>query len=200
MQIPGNDALQVAQHRVKRLLVGIVVTNASRSLEIDKLPGGIYRATVGTLFEHQEICRTRIVRGFRLRGSGSRRRAGGGDPATASPCHTARSAERCGSTAMAPAPAAADFEETARASISSRTSSGVEGADSASNTSLFKTEVTSVLPPYRSAAFIHRWADRGGRGGQRVKRRRADVCKFYKPSRAHGAAATLVQLAARTRN
>ena len=29
-------------------------------LEIDKLPdGGIYLATVGTLFEHQEICRTR---------------------------------------------------------------------------------------------------------------------------------------------
>ena len=27
-------------------------------LEIDKLPGGTYRATVGTLFEHQEICRT----------------------------------------------------------------------------------------------------------------------------------------------
>ena len=28
-------------------------------LEIDKLPDGAYRATVGTLFEHQEICRTR---------------------------------------------------------------------------------------------------------------------------------------------
>ena len=28
-------------------------------LEIDKLPDGSYRATVGTLFEHQEICRTR---------------------------------------------------------------------------------------------------------------------------------------------
>ena len=28
-------------------------------LEIDKLPDGRYRATVGTLFEHQEICRTR---------------------------------------------------------------------------------------------------------------------------------------------
>lgn len=27
-------------------------------LEIDKLSDGIYRATVGTLFEHQEICRT----------------------------------------------------------------------------------------------------------------------------------------------
>jgi hypothetical protein len=27
-------------------------------LEIDKLPDGIYRATIGTLFEHQEICRT----------------------------------------------------------------------------------------------------------------------------------------------
>jgi hypothetical protein len=27
-------------------------------LEIDKLPDGLYRATVGTLFEHQEICRT----------------------------------------------------------------------------------------------------------------------------------------------
>jgi hypothetical protein len=27
-------------------------------LEIDKLPDGRYRATVGTLFEHQEICRT----------------------------------------------------------------------------------------------------------------------------------------------
>jgi hypothetical protein len=28
-------------------------------LEIDKLPDGRYRATVGTLFEHQEITRTR---------------------------------------------------------------------------------------------------------------------------------------------
>jgi hypothetical protein len=28
-------------------------------LEIDKLPDGAYRATVGTLFEFQEICRTR---------------------------------------------------------------------------------------------------------------------------------------------
>ena len=28
-------------------------------LEIDKLPDGTYRATVGTLFEHQEVCRTR---------------------------------------------------------------------------------------------------------------------------------------------
>jgi hypothetical protein len=27
-------------------------------LEIDKLSYGCYRATVGTLFEHQEICRT----------------------------------------------------------------------------------------------------------------------------------------------
>ena len=27
-------------------------------LEIDKLPDGTYRATVGTLFEHQEVCRT----------------------------------------------------------------------------------------------------------------------------------------------
>jgi hypothetical protein len=27
-------------------------------LEIDKLADGTYRATVGTLFEHQEICRT----------------------------------------------------------------------------------------------------------------------------------------------
>ncbi len=27
-------------------------------LEIDKLPDGLYRATVGTLFEHQEVCRT----------------------------------------------------------------------------------------------------------------------------------------------
>jgi len=28
-------------------------------LELDKLTDGLYRATVGTLFEHQEICRTR---------------------------------------------------------------------------------------------------------------------------------------------
>jgi hypothetical protein len=28
-------------------------------LEIDKLPDARYRATVGTLFEHQEICLTR---------------------------------------------------------------------------------------------------------------------------------------------
>jgi hypothetical protein len=32
---------------------------ACRPPEIDKLPDGGYRATVGTLFEHQEICRTR---------------------------------------------------------------------------------------------------------------------------------------------
>jgi hypothetical protein len=31
-------------------------------LEIDKLPDGHYRATVGTLFEHQEICRTDDLR------------------------------------------------------------------------------------------------------------------------------------------
>jgi hypothetical protein len=30
----------------------------SAYLEIDKLPDSRYRATVGTLFEHQEICRT----------------------------------------------------------------------------------------------------------------------------------------------
>jgi hypothetical protein len=29
-----------------------------RVWKIDKLPNGRYRATVGTLFEHQEICRT----------------------------------------------------------------------------------------------------------------------------------------------
>jgi hypothetical protein len=33
-------------------------------LEIDKLPGGRYRATVGTLFEHQEICRTNDLEGL----------------------------------------------------------------------------------------------------------------------------------------
>lgn len=27
-------------------------------LEIDKLPEGLYRAIVGTLFEYQELCRT----------------------------------------------------------------------------------------------------------------------------------------------
>jgi hypothetical protein len=32
-------------------------------LEIDKLPDGQYRATVGTLFEHQEICRTNDLEG-----------------------------------------------------------------------------------------------------------------------------------------
>ena len=31
-------------------------------LEIDKLPDGTYRATVGTLFEHQEICRVAAVK------------------------------------------------------------------------------------------------------------------------------------------
>jgi hypothetical protein len=31
-------------------------------LEIDKLPEGRYRATVGTLVEHQEICRTATSR------------------------------------------------------------------------------------------------------------------------------------------
>ena len=32
---------------------------SSAYLEIDKLPDGTYRATVGTLFQFQEICRTR---------------------------------------------------------------------------------------------------------------------------------------------
>ena len=35
------------------------VPAAPAYLEIDKLPDGAHRATVGTLFEHQEICRTR---------------------------------------------------------------------------------------------------------------------------------------------
>jgi hypothetical protein len=34
-------------------------------LEIDKLPDGRYRATVGTLFEHQEITRTRDLEAVR---------------------------------------------------------------------------------------------------------------------------------------
>jgi hypothetical protein len=45
-------------------------------LEIDKLPEGRYRATVGTLFEYQELCRTgdlegllRHARAVRLSGS-----------------------------------------------------------------------------------------------------------------------------------
>jgi hypothetical protein len=33
-------------------------------LEIDKLPDGQYRATIGTLFEHQEICRTSDLEGL----------------------------------------------------------------------------------------------------------------------------------------
>jgi hypothetical protein len=37
-------------------------------LEIDKLADGRYRATVGTLFEHQEICRTRSLEAL-LRGA-----------------------------------------------------------------------------------------------------------------------------------
>ena len=32
-------------------------------LEIDKLPEGLYRATVGTLFECQELCRTGDLEG-----------------------------------------------------------------------------------------------------------------------------------------
>jgi hypothetical protein len=45
-------------------------------LEIDKLPDGWYRATVGTLFEFQELCRTgdleillRHIRGVAVSGS-----------------------------------------------------------------------------------------------------------------------------------
>jgi hypothetical protein len=45
-------------------------------LELDKLPDGRYRATVGTLFEFQELCRTgdlegllRHVRAVKLSGS-----------------------------------------------------------------------------------------------------------------------------------
>ena len=33
-------------------------------LEIDKLPEGLYRATVGTLFECQELCRTGDLEGL----------------------------------------------------------------------------------------------------------------------------------------
>jgi hypothetical protein len=33
-------------------------------LEIDKLPEGLYRATVGTLFEYQELCRTGNLEGL----------------------------------------------------------------------------------------------------------------------------------------
>jgi hypothetical protein len=33
-------------------------------LEIDKLPDGRYRATVGTMFEFQEICRTENLEGL----------------------------------------------------------------------------------------------------------------------------------------
>jgi hypothetical protein len=33
-------------------------------LELDKLPDGRCRATVGTLFEHQEICRTGDLEGL----------------------------------------------------------------------------------------------------------------------------------------
>jgi hypothetical protein len=36
-------------------------------LELDKLPEGLYRATVGTLFEYQELCRTGDLEGL-LRG------------------------------------------------------------------------------------------------------------------------------------
>jgi hypothetical protein len=35
-------------------------------LEIDKLPDGSYRATVGTLFEYQELCRTGDLEGLLL--------------------------------------------------------------------------------------------------------------------------------------
>jgi hypothetical protein len=52
----------------------------------------------------------------------------------------------------------------ARASISWRTSSGVDGAANISSTVSFKTDIMSVLPPYRSAAFIHRWAVRSVNG------------------------------------
>ena len=33
-------------------------------LELDKLPDGRYRATVGTLFEYQELCRTGDLEGM----------------------------------------------------------------------------------------------------------------------------------------
>src|SRR5512144_2228092 len=33
-------------------------------LEIDKLPEGLYRATVGTLFEYEELCRTGDLEGL----------------------------------------------------------------------------------------------------------------------------------------
>ena len=57
MSWPGQDpaATDVLLH----LNVPCSGGGAPAYLEIDKLPDGRYRATVGTLFEHQEICRTR---------------------------------------------------------------------------------------------------------------------------------------------
>jgi Staphylococcal nuclease homologue len=52
---PGQDP------RATDVILHLNVPYAGASpayLEIDKLPDGRYRATVGTLFEHQEICRT----------------------------------------------------------------------------------------------------------------------------------------------
>ena len=55
MDRTGSAATDVLLH----LNVPCSGGGAPAYLEIDKLADGRYRATVGTLFEHQEICRTR---------------------------------------------------------------------------------------------------------------------------------------------
>jgi hypothetical protein len=54
---PATDViLHLRRHRASQRVV--LRGGSPARLEIDKLPDGHYRATVGTLFEHQEICRT----------------------------------------------------------------------------------------------------------------------------------------------
>lgn len=56
--MPWPNQIPPASDVLLRLNVPCSGGGSPASLEIDKLPDGTYRATVGTLFEHQEICRT----------------------------------------------------------------------------------------------------------------------------------------------
>jgi hypothetical protein len=56
--MPWSDQNPPATDVILHLLVPCSGGGSPAKLEIDKLADGLYRATVGTLFEHQEICRT----------------------------------------------------------------------------------------------------------------------------------------------
>jgi hypothetical protein len=57
--MPWSDQDPPATDVLLHLIVPCSGGGTPARLEIDKLTDGQYRVTVGTLFEHQEICRTR---------------------------------------------------------------------------------------------------------------------------------------------